>query len=153
VPTLTIQRDIQEWAATGKLSPDATASVTQLKDRFGDSVKIARAAGVKIALGTDFISREQHAGNLREIASAVDAGLTVGEALLAATRSGAELLGMGDQVGRIAAGYWFDAIVLDHDPSDLAFARNARVQGVFKAGEAVVAHPRLEAKTSAVSSP
>ena len=145
VPTLTIQRDIQEWAATSKLSPAATASVTQLKNRLGDSVKVARAAGVKIALGTDFISREQHGGNLREIASAADAGLTVGEALLAATRSGAELLGVGDRVGRIAAGYWFDAIVLDDDPSDLAFARYGRVQGVFKAGEAVVAHPRLEA--------
>jgi cytosine/adenosine deaminase-related metal-dependent hydrolase len=57
---------------------------------------------------------------------------------------------MGDRVGRIAAGYWFDAIVVDDDPSDLAFARHGRVHGVFKAGEAVVAHPRLEAAAEAV---
>jgi imidazolonepropionase-like amidohydrolase len=144
VPTLTILRDIQEWAQAGRLSTAASASVAQAMDRFGDAVNVARAAGVQIALGTDFISREQHGGNLREIAAARDAGLTVSEALLAATRNGAELLGVGDRVGRIAAGYWFDAIVLDDDPGDLAFARHGRVDGVFKAGESIVHHPRLD---------
>jgi imidazolonepropionase-like amidohydrolase len=143
VPTVTILRDIQRWASAGKLSAAAADRVRELEPRFGQAVKIARAAGVKIALGTDFISREQHGTNLREIASVVDAGLSTEEALLAATRGGAELLGVGDRYGRIATGYVFDAIVLDDDPGNLAFARSGRVGGVFKAGRAVVQHPRL----------
>jgi imidazolonepropionase-like amidohydrolase len=109
--------------------------VRELEPHFGQAVRIARDAGVKIALGTDFISREQHGTNLREIASVADAGLSVEEALLAATRNGAELLGIGDRFGRIAPGYVFDAIVLDHDPSDLAFARTGQIGGVFKSGQ------------------
>ncbi len=143
VPTLTILRDIQQWAAAGKLTPAAAARVRELEPRFGEAVRVARAAGVKIALGTDFISREQHGTSLREIASVADAGLSIEGALLAATRGGAELLGVGDRYGRIARGYVFDAIVLDEDPGDLAFAREGRIAGVFKAGRTVVEHPRL----------
>jgi imidazolonepropionase-like amidohydrolase len=98
---------------------------------------------VKVALGTDFISREQHGTNLREIAAVAEAGLSTEEALLAATRSGAELLGVGDRYGRIAPGYVFDAVVLDQDPGDLAFARTGRIAGVFKTGRPVVHHPRF----------
>jgi imidazolonepropionase-like amidohydrolase len=143
VPTLTILRDIQQWASAGKVAPSAAARVAEVVPRWGDAVRIAKAAGVKIALGTDFITREQHGTNLREIASAADAGLRIEEALLAATRNGAELLGVGDRYGRIAPGYVFDAIVLDEDPSDLSFAREGRIAGVFKAGRTVVEHPRL----------
>ncbi len=42
------------------------------------------------------------------------------------------LLDVGDRYGLIAPGYVFDAIVLDDDPSDLAFARDGGVAGVFK---------------------
>ena len=143
VPTLTVLGDIRNWAAEGKLGPAAMRRVEEVAPKFGDAVRIAREAGVKIALGTDFISREQHGTNLREIASVVDAGLSVEEALIAATRNGAELLGLEGDHGRIAPGFVFDAIVLDQDPSDLAFARAGKVAGVFKRGEAVVPHPRL----------
>jgi len=145
VPTVTILRDLQRWASAGKVSAVAADRVRELVPRFGQAVKIARAAGVKIALGTDFISRDQHGTNLREIASVAEAGLSTEEALLAATRGGAELLGVGDRYGRIARGYVFDAIVLDADPGDLAFARSGQLGGVFKAGRAVVEHPRLAA--------
>ncbi len=153
VPTLTIQQDIKQWANSGKLGPAAAATVKEIEPIFGQSVKIAHAAGVKIALGSDFISSEQHGTNLREIASVADAGLSVGEALLAATRNGAELLGVERDHGRIAPGFLFDAIVLDSDPSDLAFARNGRVDGVFKSGIPVRAHQRLSARPSDVGIP
>lgn len=74
-----------------------------------------------------------------------DAGLGVEGALLAATRNGAELLGIDDRYGRIAPGFVFDAIVLDSDPGDLNFARTGQIGGVFKGGQAIVAHPRLQA--------
>ncbi|HEY9286502.1 MAG TPA: amidohydrolase family protein [Candidatus Dormibacteraeota bacterium] len=151
VPTVTIQQDIKRWASAGKLGPAAAGKVAEIEPFFGRSVKLARAAGVKIALGTDFISREQHGTNLREIAAVVDAGLTVEEALLAATRNGAELLSLAKDHGQIAPGFLFDAIVLDDDPSDLSFARSGNVGGVFQRGEAIVPHPRLGQRVSASS--
>jgi imidazolonepropionase-like amidohydrolase len=69
-----------------------------------------------------------------------EAGLTVEEALLAATAGGAELCGVDGRLGRIAEGYVFDAIALDGDPGDLS---GLVASGVFKAGEPVLAHPRI----------
>jgi imidazolonepropionase-like amidohydrolase len=143
VPTLSALWDVVGWADEGRLAPASTRKAQELKPKIGDAVRIARDSGVKIALGTDLISREQHGKNLREIAYVVDAGLSIEDALRAATLSGAELCGVADRYGRIAAGYVFDAFVLDEDPSDLAFARNGTVAGVFKAGHPVVKHPRM----------
>src|ERR1035438_2511533 len=75
--------------------------------------------------------------------------LSVEEALLAATSVGAELCGVGDRLGRIAPGYQFDAIVLDHEPTDLAYlSEPGAVTGVFQRGTAAVVHPRLHAVTA-----
>jgi imidazolonepropionase-like amidohydrolase len=99
---------------------------------------------VKIALGTDYVERNQHGRNLEEILLMHQAGLTPTEALVAATAAGAELCGVDDRLGRIAPGYLFDAIVLDRDPSDLTiFAEPGSVTGVFKGGVPAVVHPRL----------
>jgi imidazolonepropionase-like amidohydrolase len=148
VPTVTIQQDIKEWAEAGKLGPAAASKVKEIEPYFGRSVRIARAAGVKIALGTDFISREQHGTNLREIAAVVDAGLSLEEALLAATRNGAELLGLDKDHGRIAEGFFFDAIVVGEDPSDLKFARTGAVEAVFKHGKPVKSYDRMATSAS-----
>ena len=146
VPTLSALRDVTDWAAEGKLPAYAAQKIKDLKLDLGAAVRIARENGVRIALGTDFISRDQQGRNLGEIALAADAGLSREEALLAATRGGAELCGVADRYGRIAAGYVFDAIAIDADPSDLAFARRGAVQGVFKAGMPVLPHERLEVR-------
>ena len=146
VPTLSALRDVTDWAAEGKLPAYAAQKIKDLKLDLGAALRIARENGVKIALGTDFISRDQQGRNLGEIALAVDAGLSREEALLAATHGGAELCGVADRYGSIAAGYVFDAIAIDSDPTDLAFARRGEVQGVFKAGWPVLPHERLEVR-------
>src|SRR5262249_56985018 len=116
---------------------------------LGTAVESAGAHGVKIALGSDFARRELHGRNLAEIPLLHAAGLSVEETLLAATRDGAELLGVADRLGRIAPGYVFDAILLDEDPGELSlFARPGAVTGVFKNGHPVVRHPRLESVRS-----
>jgi imidazolonepropionase-like amidohydrolase len=149
VPTLSVLKDLLRRAAEGMLPDFASRKLEVVRPRVGEAVQIAREQGVKIALGTDFITREQHGRNLGEIAHVVDAGLKVEEALLAATRGGAELCGVADRYGQIAAGFVFDAIVLEDDPHDLAFARTGAVGGVFKGGRAVVRHPRLGAEAGA----
>jgi len=71
-----------------------------------------------------------------------------GPALLAATAAGADLCGVGGRLGRIEAGYQFDAVLLDEDPADPAiFARPGCVTGVFRRGLPVVPHPRLADRT------
>jgi imidazolonepropionase-like amidohydrolase len=144
VPTLSAMRDVLLWAEEGKLTPAQCRKILDFGLELGAAVRIAKEHGVRLACGTDYISREQHGGNLEEIALMHDAGLTVEEALLAATSGGAELCGVSDRYGRIAPGYVFDAIVLDEDPGDLsAFRKPGAVTGVFKAGEPAVRHPRL----------
>jgi imidazolonepropionase-like amidohydrolase len=144
VPTLAIVRDLMRLAESGKLPPYAKQKLDDLAPQIGGAVEIAREAGVKMALGSDFIDASQHGRNLEEIFLMHDAGLTVEEALLAATRNGAELCGVGDRLGRIAPGYMFDAILLDEEPGDLTlFDRVGCVTGVFKGGITVVAHPQL----------
>jgi imidazolonepropionase-like amidohydrolase len=150
VPTLYVIREVVAWAEQGGLLPAyAERKALALRERLGNAVEVAHAAGVKVVLGSDFVRRELHGRNLAEIPLLHEAGLTVEETLLAATRNGAELLGVADRLGRIAPGYFFDAILLDEEPGDLSlFGRPAAVTGVFKGGVPVVRHARLDDVTS-----
>jgi imidazolonepropionase-like amidohydrolase len=144
VPTLAAMRDTLRWAEQGVLTPAQCRKILDFGLDLGAAVRVAKEYGVRLALGTDYISREQHGRNLEEISLMRQAGLTAEEALLAATAGGAELCGVASEYGRIAPGFRFDAVVLDQDPGDLAcFEQPGAVTGVFKAGAPVVAHPRL----------
>lgn len=144
VPTLSAMRDTLRWAEEGVLTPTQCKKILDFGLDIGACVQIAKAYGVKLASGTDYISREQHGKNLEEILLMHRAGLTVEEALLAATMGGAELCGVSAELGRIAPGYVFDAIVLDDDPGDLSrFGEPGTVTGVFQQGRPVVPHSRL----------
>ena len=88
VPTLAIYHELAELAAAGALREAASARVAQVAPRLGEAVAIARAAGVPIALGSDFGHRDQHGRNLVELHHLRRAGLTAEEALLAGTADG-----------------------------------------------------------------
>jgi imidazolonepropionase-like amidohydrolase len=75
------------------------------------SMRAARQAGVPIALGSDV----SLATGL-EIQRMVHHGLTAAEALVAATRTAAEALGLGEHVGTVAEGKLADLVVVDGDP-------------------------------------
>ena len=144
VPTLSAMRDCLRWANEGVLTPIQCQKILDFGLDLGECVRIARAYGVPLACGTDYISRSQHGRNLEELVLMREAGLTVEETLLAATVGGARLCGVDNVYGRIAPDYMFDAVVLDEDPGDLrAFASPGSVSGVFQAGRAVVPHRRL----------
>ncbi len=143
VPTLMAATDAAHWAQDGSLPADSGRKAEELSAHFGASVRMAKEHGVRIALGTDALSRAEHGRNLEELALLHRVGLTPEEALLAGTSGSAELLGIGHELGRIAPGYLFDAITLDEDPSDMTvFARPDCVSGVFKGGRPVVWSPR-----------
>ena len=143
VPTLAIYFELAAPNAAGRLGA-AAQMARGLVPRLGEAVRVARAAGVRVATGTDFAHRDQHGRNLIELLHLRRAGLSAGEALLAGTANGASLCGVGDRFGRIAAGFTFDALLLDEDPGDLScFGRADAVTGVFLGGVPVLPHPRL----------
>ena len=148
VPTLSAMRDTLRWAEEGALTPTQCQKILDFNLDIGHCVQIAKEHGVKLASGTDYISRAQHGKNLEEVALMHRAGLTVEEALLAATAGGAELCGLEAEFGRLAEGYVFDAIVLDRDPGDLScFAEPGVASGVFQGGAPILRHPRFDLST------
>lgn len=77
------------------------------------------AAGTKMSLGMDtptFLNFPQEDPTVGEFRAMVELGLTPMEAVMAATRNGAEALGMLDQLGTIETGKLADVIALAGDP-------------------------------------
>ncbi|MFI6294732.1 amidohydrolase family protein [Nonomuraea sp. NPDC050790] len=105
-------------------------------------LKRARDAGIRIAMGTDFGNTAGE--NLDELAAMVIAGLTPAEALVAATSSAAELLGLDGELGTVAVGKRADLIVVDGDPYDFKLLKGA-IEAVYMDGGLVHArNPRHE---------
>ncbi|MFD1715012.1 amidohydrolase family protein [Amnibacterium flavum] len=135
VPTLVVVEELAELAAKGLLPASAAARVREVHSRSGRQVEVARAAGVRIAVGSDLVVQGR---NLEELALLHDAGMPAPEVLLAATLGGAELMGLADTHGRIAAGYVFDAVLIDDDPLSMRPFRTTRpVSAVFQGGRII----------------
>jgi imidazolonepropionase-like amidohydrolase len=97
-----------------------------------DMFKRAYAAGVKIAFGTDS-GVSNHGENAREFEYMVQAGMPPIEAILAATRGGADLIGAPDKIGSIQAGRFADLVAVAGNPlTDISEMR--RITFVMKGG-------------------
>lgn len=123
VPTLRIYRLVQGMIDAGSLPAAFRARVDEAVGAHPRAVLRARDAGLAIALGTDSGTPEQHGTGRLEFDALVAAGLRPQEALLAATRSGAELLARVADVadsptGAIAEGALADAVILRRDPRE-----------------------------------
>jgi imidazolonepropionase-like amidohydrolase len=78
-----------------------------------------------------------HGTNLRELTLMTENGFTPEQALVAATSSAADLMGMLDEVGTLAPGKRADVVVVDGDP--LVFEDiSERIRSVYKDGVLVV---------------
>jgi imidazolonepropionase-like amidohydrolase len=75
------------------------------------SMRAARDAGVKIALGTD----TSLAVGV-EVQRMVHHGLTPAQALVAATKTAAEALGLDEHIGTVTEGKLADLLIVDGDP-------------------------------------
>lgn len=145
VPTITVLKDDVARARAGGVSDAFAGKALRVGRALGEAVEIARAAGVSIAMGSDACIPRHHGANAAEVTALCEAGVPAPEALLAATSGGAQLCGKAaDEIGQVAPGKRFDAIILDVDPSNTrAFSDPTSVTGVFKNGRAVLPHPRL----------
>jgi imidazolonepropionase-like amidohydrolase len=112
---------------------DLAAHNVEQADR---TLRAARAAGVPIASGHDWWPLS---GLASEILRMVHHGLTVQEALVAATRTAAHALGLAEHVGTIEAGKLADLLVVDGDPlHDPALLRDPdRIWLVLQLGQPV----------------
>ena len=101
-----------------------------------DAFRMAADAGVKIAMGTD-CPVSPHGTNLNELRHMSEHGLTPTQALVAATSSAAELMGLQDELGTISPGKRADLVVVDGDPLEFA-SLPERIGQVWKDGIRVV---------------
>ena len=101
------------------------------------SFERALDAGVRIASGSD--AGVYGHDFKRELELLVDAGMSPGAAIAAATSKAAECLGWDDRVGRVAAGHQADLLVVDGNPAESidVLRRPGAIRCVLQAGEPV----------------
>ena len=107
-----------------------------------------RCDGVKLAYGTD-IGQGDHA---QEFALMVAAGISPLDALYAATRNAADLIGASDRIGGVVPGRLADLIAVDGDPlTDIKVMQHVRF--VMKGGVVFVAGGEGDGGDGAVGTP
>ena len=84
-----------------------------------ESIAASAAAGVRIAVGTDAGLSPDHGTNLKELGLLVKfGGLTPMQAIVAGTRTSAQLCGVDDTLGTVEAGKTADLVVVRGNPLD-----------------------------------
>jgi imidazolonepropionase-like amidohydrolase len=123
---------IEELKKTAVASPPRP----RLFDVQARSLAKLAAAGVRIAFGTDAgVGAPYGYSAHTELADMVAAGMTPADAIVAATRTSAEVMRL-DQLGTIAAGKSADFIVLDANPLD-DIRNTRRISRVYLRGAEV----------------
>lgn len=130
-------RDAPSWGM--KFSP---AHERALKDEIEagiDNMKALHRRGVRVLPGGDYgFAWAPIGANARDIALFVQAlGFSPIEAIMAATKSGAQIMGMSEQTGLIQRGFLADLILVDGDPvQDVTILQDEhKLVAVMKEGE------------------
>ena len=130
--------------ATAQAEPEMPPVLSELAERNlaegAASMRAARQAGVKIALGSDM----SLAVGL-EIQRMVHHGLTPAEVLVAATSTAAQALDLDEHIGTVASGKLADLVVVDGDPlaDPQLLSDPARIWLVLQAGVPVAGQALL----------
>jgi imidazolonepropionase-like amidohydrolase len=118
VPTITAGKEVTENAKKPGYFPDVVAKkASEIGPKIQATFQLAYKKGVPIAFGTD-AAVFPHGENAREFVYMVEAGMPVVEAIKSATITNAELLGMGDNLGQLKAGFLADIVAVDENPED-----------------------------------
>ncbi|MDQ6620769.1 MAG: amidohydrolase family protein [Pseudomonadota bacterium] len=131
--------------------PEVRARIERDLDATIECMKDLKARGVRVLPGGDYGFRwNPHGRNARDLVYFTDLlGFTPMEAIVAATRTGAQLMGFASRLGEVQPGYIADLLLVDGDPlQDLALLQDqSRLLGIMKGGtfhktpEAPRAHP------------
>jgi imidazolonepropionase-like amidohydrolase len=105
------EADGEEAGPAAPMTPMLAELARRNIDEGAASMRAARDAGVKIALGSDVFL-----GTGLEIRRMIRHGLTARQALMAATSTAAQALGLAEHIGTVAEGKLADLVIADGDP-------------------------------------
>lgn len=153
VPTLSPTIAYRENLPKGLYTPIVAAKIKVRLEATGRNIAAARRAGLSIAFGTD-AGVSEHGRNAEEMPLMVEhGGMTPQDVVVSATRGGADLLGLGDEIGRLAPGFSGDLIAVEGDPlADLGALQRDRIRLVVARGR-VVSAPESALGPSATTPP
>lgn len=114
VPTLVTYEQLDLGGPAEGVAANMLAKIRAVRRAGDESLRIARAAGVRIASGSDLLGPMQQARG-RELTLHA-AALSPMEALIAATRTNAELFRRAGRTGTVEEGKWADLILVNGDP-------------------------------------
>ncbi|WP_242908085.1 metal-dependent hydrolase family protein [Actinomadura terrae] len=139
VPTLSVTHAIIASPEAVGLPQETAGRAETVLDGMRQAILVAREAGVRIGSGSDLIGPDQ-SGRGRELVWKAEL-LGPMDALVAATRTNAEILGLDDEVGTVAPGKSADLAAFDGSPLDdpSIFADPARLRLVVHRGRVVSA--------------
>jgi len=114
--TLLAFSGVNRLLGTGKLAPASEAKARETMAIWGRGLNLAYRTGVKIALGTDS-AVAPHKEAAQEVGLMVSkGGMSPRDALVAATKGGADLLDMENETGTLDPGKSADLIAVEGDP-------------------------------------
>jgi imidazolonepropionase-like amidohydrolase len=138
VPTLSPTIAYRENLPKGLYTAVVAAKIRVRLEATGKNIAAARQAGLPIAYGTDS-GVSEHGRNAEEMPLMVQyGGMSPKEVVVSATRTAAELLGLENEVGRLAPGFAADIIGVGGNPmEDLGALQRDRIRFVMAAGRVV----------------
>jgi imidazolonepropionase-like amidohydrolase len=99
----------------GSMPDYAVRKTHEVLKAHKDSISMAIAAGVKVAMGTDS-GVGPHAVNAEELQLMVECGMTPMQAIVATTKTAAECVNLGHLTGTLEPGKRADLLGVDGDP-------------------------------------
>lgn len=113
VPTFAVVDQILK-AEGMDLDPSTRGRVAGVRDRMASALRVSRAAGLRIGLGSDLIGPHQQCrGEELRLRAELESPM---QALVSATSVNADILGLGETVGLIRVGMRADLIAWQSDP-------------------------------------
>lgn len=119
------------------LPPDIAARAALVRDSMVSGLLAAKAAGVRVGSGSDLVGPDQtHRGQELLLRAGIETPM---EALVSATRTNADILGLGSEIGTLEVGKRADVVAFASDPLDnpKLFADPSSVVLVLQGGAVV----------------